>query len=211
MADMRISARQPGEVIDRSAPLSFSWNGTPQTGLVGDTIASALAAAGVKVYSRSLKYHRKRGILTADYLDPNTMLQVGDEPNVRAGHSLLRDGMVVSSQNTWPSLNFDIKAANQAVGRFLSPGFYYKTFISPGPLVPVYQRVLRRFANGGTVDGVVRDDRYDKRYAHPDVVVAGGGPAGMAAAVAVAETGATVLLVEEEHAPRRPSPLRQRG
>ena len=200
MADMRTPRPQPGEIIDRSSPRSLTWNGRPISGLAGDTIVSALAASGVKVFSRSLKFHAKRGILTADYLDPNTMLQVGDEPNVRAGHRPLESGMVVSSQNTWPSLGFDVKAANKAVGRFLSPGFYYKTFISPRPLWPAYSKVLRKFASGGTVDGVLPPEHYDKRYAHPDVVVAGAGPSGMAAAIAAAEAGATVLLVEEEHA-----------
>lgn len=198
-ADWRIGPR-PGEVIDRARPVAFTWNGRPHSGYVGDTIVSALAASGVKVFSRSMKYHRRRGILTADYLDPNTVVQVDDEPNVRGGHRLLQPGMVVSSQNTWPSLGFDAKAINRVVGRFLSPGFYYKTFISPRPLRPAYQRMLRRFANGGTVDGAAPSDLYDQRYAHPDVVVAGGGPSGMATAIAAAETGATVMLVEEEHA-----------
>ncbi len=199
MTEMRLPP-QPGEIIDRNAPLSFTWNGKPLTGYEGDTIVSAMAASGVKVFSRSLKYHRKRGILTANYLDPNTILQVNDEPNVRAGHRRLEAGMNVSSQNTWPSLEFDIKSANQAVGRFLAPGFYYKTFISPRPLWPAYQRVLRRFSHGGRIDDRVSDDHYDKRYAHPDVVVAGAGPAGMAAAIAAAEAGANVILVEEEYA-----------
>ena len=200
MAPRRLRTAQSGEIIDRDAPLSFTWNGKAMSGFDGDTIVSALAANGITVFSRSLKYHSKRGILTADYLDPNTMLQVGDEPNVRAGHRRLEDGMKVTSQNTWPSLDFDVKASNKAVGRFLSPGFYYKTFISPRVLWPAYSKVLRRFAAGGTVDGVLREDRYDKRYAHPDVVVAGAGPAGLGAALGAAEHGATVLLVEQEHA-----------
>ncbi len=195
---MRLSP-QSGEIIDRSSPLPFTWNGKPLTGHVGDTIVSAMAASGVKVFSRSLKYHRKRGILTANYLDPNTILQVDDEPNVRAGHRRLEAGMNVSSQNTWPSLEFDVKSANQAVGRFLAPGFYYKTFISPRPMWPMYQRVLRRFSHGGRIDDQVTSDHYDKRYAHPDVVVAGAGPAGMAAAIAAAKAGASVMLVEEEY------------
>jgi sarcosine oxidase subunit alpha len=200
MANMRISQPQSGEIIDRSSPRSFTWNRKSHSGLAGDTIVSALAASGVRVFSRSLKYHAKRGILTANYLDPNTMIQVGDEPNVRGGHRPLQDGMVVTSQNTWPSLGFDAKAANKFVGRFLSPGFYYKTFIAPRALWPAYSKVLRRFAAGGTVENVLPPERYDKRHAHPDVVVAGAGPSGMGAAIAAAEAGATVLLVEEEHA-----------
>ncbi len=196
---MRRLGPRPGEVIDRSRLVRFTWNGKPHDGFAGDTIASALAAAGVRVFSRSFKYHRPRGILTASYHDPNLMVQVGDEPNVRAGHRLVADGVAVTAQNAWPSLRFDVKAANRLVGRFLGPGFYYKTFIAPGRLAPWYQRTLRRFSSGGTVPDRPPFHPREKRYAHPDVLVAGGGPAGMAAAVAAAEAGATVMLVEDEH------------
>jgi len=188
---------QPGEVIDRSTSLSFIWNGKAMTGFEGDTIASALAANGVDVFGRSMKYHRKRGIMTADHWDPNLFLQVGDEPNVRAGSRKLQAGMVVSTQNVWPSLKFDLAAANQLVGRFLSSGFYYKTFMRPKFLWPLYQKVLRKFAPGGEIHWKTsKHGAYDKRYVHPDVLVAGGGPAGMGAALAAAEAGAQVLLVE---------------
>ncbi len=188
---------QPGEVIDRSTSLSFTWNGKAMTGFEGDTIASALAANGVDVFGRSMKYHRKRGIMTADHWDPNLFLQVGDEPNVRAGSRKLRAGMVVSTQNVWPSLKFDLAAANQLVGRFLSSGFYYKTFMRPQFLWPLYQKILRKFAPGGEIHWKTsKHGAYDKRYVHPDVLVAGGGPAGMGAALAAAEAGAQVLLVE---------------
>ncbi|WP_028925246.1 2Fe-2S iron-sulfur cluster-binding protein [Pseudonocardia acaciae] len=190
---------QPGEVIDRSRTVRFSWNGRPASGHPGDTIVSALAASGHRVFSRSFKYHRPRGILTASVHDPGTILQVDDEPNVRAGHRRLEEGMRVRSQNTWPSLRFDVKAVNGLAGRFLSAGFYYKTFMAPSALWPAYERVLQRFAHGGSVPPDTPHDYYDKRYAHPDVLVAGGGPAGMAAAVAAAGAGAHVLLVEEEH------------
>ncbi len=192
-------AVQPGEVIDRSSTLDFSWNGAAHVAHPGDTIASALAAAGVRVFSRSFKYHRPRGLLTASFHDPGATLQVDDEPNVRAAHRLVEGGMDVSSQNTWPSLRFDVKSANQVVGRFLAPGFYYKTFIKPQRLWPAYQKVLARFAHAGATSPDTAEGYYDKRYAHPDVLVAGGGPAGLVAALAAAEAGARVMLVEEEH------------
>lgn len=190
---------QPGEVIDRTRQITFTWNGDEYPAYAGDTIISALAAAGERIFSRSFKYHRPRGVLTASYLDPGCMVQVGDEPNVRGAHRLVEHGMDVRVQNAWPSLDFDIKAGNQAIGRFLSAGFYYKTFIKPQRLWPIYQKVLRHFAAGGVVSANPPEALFDKRYMHPDVVVAGGGPAGMAAAVAAAEEGASVLLVEEEH------------
>jgi sarcosine oxidase, subunit alpha len=162
-------------------------------------VASALAASGERVFSRSYKYHRPRGLLTADFLDPGCHVQVGDEPNVRGAHRLVEAGMDVRSQNTWPSLRFDLKAVNGLAGRFLGTGFYYKTFIKPERLWPVYERVLRRFVHAGTVSPDAPHEYYDKRYAHAEVLVAGGGPAGMAAAVAAARAGARALLVEEEH------------
>jgi sarcosine oxidase subunit alpha len=189
---------QPAEVIDRSRTITFTWNGRPVPAHPGDTIASALAAAGVRVLSRSFKYHRPRGLLTADQHDPGAILQVGDEPNVRAAHRRVEDGMRVSSQNTWPSLRFDVKAANQLIGRFLPPGFYYKTFMRPERLWPAYEKVLARFAHAGTVSLDSTPVRRPKRHVHRDVLVAGGGPAGITAALSAAAAGARVLLVEEE-------------
>jgi sarcosine oxidase subunit alpha len=190
--------RQPGEVLDRSRQFVFTWNGEKYPAFGGDTIMSALAAAGERIFSRSFKYHRPRGLLTASFLDPGCNVQVGDEPNVRGAHRKVEPHMVVSAQNAWPSLRFDVKSVNRYLGRFLLPGFYYKTFMEPQRLWPLYERVLQRFAGGGRVSSGTPHGYYDKRYAHPDVVVAGGGPAGMAAAVAAAEAGARVILVEEE-------------
>jgi len=190
---------QPGEVIDRNSPLNFNWNGNSVTGFAGDTIASALVAAGEQIVARSMKYHRPRGYMTADFWDPNGFVQVGNEPNVRSGHRLLESGMQVDPQNVWPSLEHDIKAANGLVGRFLTAGFYYKTFMKPAALWPAFEKVLSTFAPGGSVDLDTPHGYYDKRYTHPDVLVAGGGPAGMAAAIQAADAGASVLLVEHEH------------
>jgi sarcosine oxidase subunit alpha len=191
--------RRPGEEIDRGHSFTFSWNGRPVPAFAGDTIASALAATGQRVMSRSFKYHRPRGLLTASYLDPGCFFQVGDEPNVRGAHRLAEAGLDVRSQDTWPSLRFDVKAVNQLVGRFLGPGFYYKTFIKPQRLWPAYERILQRFVHAGHISPGTPRTVVDKRYAHPDVLVAGGGPAGLAAAAAAAAAGASVLLVEEEH------------
>ena len=191
---------QPGEVINRGQPVEFTWNGHPVRGYAGDTIVSALAATGERVFSRSMKYHRPRGLLSASFHDPGCMVQVGDEPNVRGAHRLVAGGIAVTSQNTWPSLRLDAKAVNRLAGRFLTAGFYYKTFMRPRFAWPAYESVLRRFVNAGTVSPGTAHTRAEKRHAHPDVLIAGGGPAGMAAAVSAARAGASVLLVEEEHA-----------
>ncbi len=197
-ARMRLGP-QPGELIDRDNEFSFTWNGQPYPAFRGDTIVSALAASDLRMFSRSFKYHRPRGILSANALDPGCTVQVGDEPNVRGAQRLAEPGMKVRAQNVWPSLHFDLRAGNQLMSRFMTAGFYYKTFMKPRFLWPVYQRVLRKM---GTPGGVVSPNRsnhyYDKRYAHADVIVVGGGPAGMSAAVSAAEAGARVLLVEEQ-------------
>lgn len=190
---------QVGELVDRSRPVSFRWDGGSVVGLQGDTIVSALLANGVEVFSRSFKYARPRGVLTASFVDPGCTVQVDDEPNVRGSHRRLAAGMDVRPQNVWPSLRYDLKSANRLVGRFLTAGFYYKTFIKPQRLWPAYQQVLSRFAAGGLAAKDSVHGYYDKRYVHVDVVVAGAGPAGIAAAVAAADGGASVLLVEEEY------------
>src|SRR5262249_57332023 len=110
-------------------------------------------------------------------------------------------GMRARAQNVWPSLRFDVKAANRVLAAGLGPGFYYKTFMWPRPLWPLYAGVLRRFAPGGRTTWRPGDGYYDQRHVHADVVIAGGGPAGMSAALAAAAIGARVLLVEEEYEP----------
>ena len=193
-------APQPGEVIDRTKKVNFTWNGTQMSGFAGDTIVSALMANGEHLMSRSFKYHRPRGVLTATFFDPNCSFQVGNEPNVRGAHRLVKEGDVVQAQNVWPSLKTDVRSVNQALGRFLGPGFYYKTFIKPQPLWPAYQKVLSTFAPGGKPPAIgTPHEVFDKRYAHPDVLVVGAGPAGMAAAIGAARAGASVMLVEEEY------------
>jgi len=201
---MRLGS-QAGEVIDRTRELTFTWNGRAFPAYEGDTIVSALAAAGERVFSRSLKYHRPRGLLTASFHDPGCIVQVGDEPNVRGAHALVTEGMTVSSQDTWPSLRFDAKAVNRFAGRFLTAGFYYKTFIRPQALWPAYESVLRRFTHGGTVSPDTPHLRPSKRFAHPDVLVAGGGPAGLYFAIQMMRREpAHLVTVIERNRPYEP-------
>lgn len=190
----------PAQVVDRSRPLTFTWQGRPYTAYEGDTIASALAAAGVDTFSRSFKYHRRRGLLCVSGDCPNCLVRAGDEPNVRACRTRVAEGMQVRAQNAWPSLDADIMSATQLVSRFLPPGFYYKTFMRPRALWPIYEEVLRRVAGLGEVDPDAAPGRFDKVYQHAGVLVVGGGPAGMRAALAAADAGARVLLLEEHEA-----------
>ncbi|MDT8305120.1 MAG: 2Fe-2S iron-sulfur cluster-binding protein [Anaerolineae bacterium] len=194
-------AGSPSQVIDRSRPLTFTWQGRPYTAYEGDTIASALAAAGVETFSRSFKYHRRRGLLCVSGDCPNCLVRAGDEPNVRACRTRVEAGMDVRAQNAWPSLDTDVMSLTQLASRFLPPGFYYKTFTRPRALWPFYEGVLRRAAGLGAVDPDAAPARFDhKVYEHADVLVAGGGPAGMRAALAAAGAGARVLLLEEQDA-----------
>ena len=189
-----------GEVIDRSTTIRFTFDGVEYTAHPGDTVASALTAAGLKVLSRSFKYHRPRGLLCCSGHCPNCLVQIGDEPNVRACTRPVEAGMTVRAQNVWPSLNRDLLSLTQLGSRFMPVGFYYKTFIRPQKLWPLYEHTLRHAAGLGEVDIDTPPGKFDKQYLHTDVVVVGGGPAGMSAALGAAKGGAQVLLFDENSA-----------
>lgn len=191
-------ASSPSQVIDRQKVLTFTLNGKAYTAFEGDTIASALAAAGITTFSRSFKYHRRRGLLCVAGNCPNCLVQVADEPNVRSCTTPVRAGMVVRSQNAWPSLDTDAMTFTQRVDRFLPAGFYYKAFMHPRVLWPLYERALRHAAGLGQVKPDSKPGHFDKIYKHADVAVVGGGPAGLKAALAAASAGAQVLLMDAE-------------
>lgn len=194
-------APQPAEQIDRDTEFTFTFDGKEYTAFAGDTIASALAAAGVKITGRSFKYHRPRGLLCCAGHCPNCLVQVGDEPNVRACRRPVASGMEVTPLNVWPSLKRDLMSLTEWGSRFTPVGFYYKTFIRPQRLWPFYEHLLRQAAGLGEVDPGTPPGEYDKQYLHAEVTVVGGGPAGLSAALAAAEQGARVLLFDENEAP----------
>lgn len=192
-----------GGRIDRSRPLGFTFNGRRYEGYAGDTLASALLANGITLVGRSFKYHRPRGVLSAGPEEPNALVQLGTgaytEPNPRATQVELFEGLTAASVNCWPSVDFDLWAINSQVGRILPAGFYYKTFLWPKGLWRTYEYVIRRAAGLGKASSVKDPDRYEKRYDHCDVLVVGGGPTGLAAALAAGRTGARVVLADEQH------------
>lgn len=192
----RLAARD-GEVVDREAMLRFSFGGRLYTAFRGDTIAAALTAAGVSTFSRSFKYHRPRGLLCCSGHCPNCLVQIGDEPNVRACQRRVEEGMTVSPQNAWPSLERDALSLSGLLARFMPVGFYYKTFMRPRRLWPLFEAFLRRAAGLGRVDERSPHGAFDKQYLHADVAVVGGGPAGLQAARRAAAAGARVLLCDE--------------
>ena len=196
----RLPARD-GETIDRTRVFEFTFDGKTYKAHPGDTIAAALTAAGVRVLSRSFKYHRPRGLLCGAGNCPNCLVQIGDEPNVRSCKRAVEPGMAVSSQNAWPSLRHDLLAALQPPARFMPVGFYYKTFMRPASMWPRYERLLRRAAGLGRVVPQAEPDAFDKQYLHADVVVVGAGPAGLHAALAAVDEGLRVLLIDDESEP----------
>jgi sarcosine oxidase subunit alpha len=139
------------EQLDRARPVAFSFDGRSHQAFEGDTIGSALAADGVDVISRSFKYHRPRGLLCCSGRCPNCLVEVDGRPNVRACTVPVREGMRVRSQNAWPSLRRDLLSLTNVFDRLLPIGFYYKTFIRPRFLWPLYERVLRHAAGLGRV------------------------------------------------------------
>lgn len=194
---------QPGERIDRSRRLSFTFDGKRVHAYAGDTIASALIASGQQIFSRSFKYHRPRGELCGCGHCANSLVDVDGRPGVRACSEPVRDGIRVTHQNAWPSLNFDVMSATDRFGGPFTPvGFYYKTFIRPRRLWPVYEKVLRRAAGLGRLRErqAAREWITEYRRRHCDVLVVGGGLAGLNAALAAAEAGLDVVLCDEDGA-----------
>jgi methylglutamate dehydrogenase subunit C len=193
---------EQGGLIDRDRPLDFTFDGKGYRGYQGDTLASALMASGVRLVGRSFKYHRPRGIVTASSAEPNALVELRTggrkEPNTRMTVIELYDGLVASSQNRWPSLSFDIGAVNQLASPIFVAGFYYKTFMWPGILwEKLYEPLIRRAAGLGRATYEQDPDRYEKSYAHCDVLVIGAGPAGLMAALTAGRAGARVVLVDE--------------
>ena len=149
-------------LIDRTAPVSFRFDGTTYQGFAGDTVASALLANGVTLMGRSFKYHRPRGVLTAGSEEPNALITTGKggraEPNVRATMQEIYDGLVTRSQNAWPSLGCDVMAVNDLAAPFLGAGFYYKTFMWPKKFWEgVYEPIIRKAAGLGALSGKHND------------------------------------------------------
>ena len=193
-----------GGCIDRGQPLRFVFDGKHYQGYAGDTLASALLANGVRLVGRSFKYHRPRGVVAAGAGEPNALITLRTgaraEPNLRATQIELFDGLKAKSQNRWPSLQFDVGGATGLMSRLFPAGFYYKTFMWPSSWWMFYERVIRRAAGLGPPTVLPDKDTYAKRFAHCDVLVVGGGPSGLMAALAAGRSGARVMLVDENPA-----------
>ena len=189
--------------IDETTRVSFKFNSKNYYGYKGDTLASALIANGIHLVGRSFKYHRPRGIMTAGSEEPNAIVQLNNnsalsEPNVRATEVEIYDGLEASSQNCWPSVNFDIGGINNFLSPLLPAGFYYKTFMWPANFWEKYEYFIRKSAGLGKSPAAPDPDIYDHKYIHCDVLVIGGGISGIMAAKTAAQNGLNTLLVEEK-------------
>ncbi len=190
-------------LINRNKKLSFTFNGKKLFGYEGDTIASALIANGIHLVGRSFKYHRPRGFFGAGVEEPNAKLQVEfnghSEPNVNATEMELVEGLSATSQNCWPSVNFDIGAINNFLKMFFPAGFYYKTFMWPKSFwYKIYEPFIRKAAGLGVASIEKDKERYEHKFEYCDLLVTGSGPSGLASAYAAAKNGAKVILAEDK-------------
>ena len=199
---MSTRLQKGGRLIDRTKPVSFTFNGRRMQGYQGDTLASALLGGDQMLMGRSFKYHRPRGLVASGAEEPNALVGLGQavrfEPNQRVTTTELFEGAAAASQNHWPSLEFDVGAINDRFARFLPAGFYYKTFMFPRfAWKHLFEPIIRRSAGLGRVPQERDADRYEYAYAFADLVVVGGGIAGLAVALQAGRDGKRVLLVEQ--------------
>jgi sarcosine oxidase subunit alpha len=191
-----------GRLIDRSKSVKFDFNGQTMSGVEGDTLASALLANDQVLVGRSFKYHRPRGVVASGAEEPNGLVNLGKdgrfEPNARVTTTELFEGLTAKSQNHFPSLEFDVGVLNNYAARLLPAGFYYKTFIHPrAAWKHVFEPIIRKSAGLGAAPTEKDDDIYEHFYAFVDVLIIGGGVAGLQAAKVAGEAGLKVLVVEQ--------------
>ena len=199
---MSTRLQKGGRLIDRSRAVEFTFNGKRLRGFQGDTLAAALLANDQMLVGRSFKYHRPRGLIASGAEEPNGLVNLGQgarlEPNARVTTTEVFDGLVATSQNHWPSLEFDIGVINNALARFLPAGFYYKTFIHPrAAWKHVFEPIIRQSAGLGKAPKTADADRYEHAYAFCDILIAGGGVAGLQAALIAGASGARVMVMEQ--------------
>src|SRR5438034_2334394 len=193
-----VMPHQAGLLVDPGKPLTFTFDGKSVSALAGQTIGAALYNSGVRVFSRSFKYHRPRGLFCVAGECANCLMQVDGRPNVRICIEPAREGQIVRHQNAWPSLGFDLLRVIDKFDRRFPVGFYYKQFYKPLTW-RLFESVARRIAGLGTIDvHAVPEITTEVEHLHPEVCIVGGGPAGLSAGVEAAQAGASVLLIDRQ-------------
>ncbi len=183
--------------IDPSEKIPFQYKGKQYFGYKGDTIASALYANGIRIFTRSLKYHRPRGLYSLDGECSNTSMEVNGIPNTRCENTLLKPDMIIKEQNVKGSAEHDMMGFMDKLDFLMPAGFYYKTMHKPAKIWPFAMKLIRKAAGLGIINPDFRmKGNFDEIFLSSDVCVIGGGPAGMNAALAASEKGLRVILIE---------------
>jgi sarcosine oxidase subunit alpha len=186
----------PTSRIDPSRQLAFTYRGKKFHGFKGDTVATALYANGVRLFSRSLKYHRPRGIYSLDGESGNCLMEVNGIPNVHAEQTFLKNNMTVESQNILGTPAWDLLGILDKFHWAMPAGFYYRRFHKPYRLWPFFMKQLRKIAGLGRLNPNPSEKKSDELYINAEVCVVGAGPAGMRAALSAAQHGVRVVLLE---------------
>lgn len=193
---MKRLPQTPTQRIDRTREIPFSYRGSTCRGMAGDTVASALYANDIRIFSRSIKYHRPRGLYSLDGLCSNCLMEIDGVPNVRAEAAILREGMAVEPQNVLGSPEKDALGFLNWLDWAMPAGFYYRWFHRPYRYWPFFQNRIRKMAGIGKLNPEWKGGRYDELYLNAELCVLGGGPAGISAALAAADEGIRVILLE---------------
>lgn len=195
MSGYRLKPIPPGEDVE------IDFGGRKLTGRRGEPLAAALLASGVRIVARSFKYHRPRGIVGYGRHEPNAHVGTA-KGNALATTLRVEDGLLAWPVNCWPSVDFDLAALADRFGALLQAGFYYKTFMGPGGrLWPLFEPLIQRMAGIGKLPIDATPMRIEKRYAHCETLVVGGGIAGQQAAREAAKAGGRVWLIDDGDVP----------
>jgi sarcosine oxidase subunit alpha len=187
-------------MIEPPTPISFEFRGKAVEARAGDTVASALYRSGQRIFTRSFKYHRPRGLLCLSGRCPNCMMNVDGVPNVRVCMTPVRAGLRVRHQNASPSLEHDRLAIVQRFDWLMPVGWYYKALTHPVAWHAA-EPFIRKVAGLGEPPPPGSPDReYEHSYRHTDVAIIGGGPAGVQAAVELAAHGDHITLIDDQPA-----------
>ena len=190
--------KNPSHIIDKSNPVRFNFNGKTYKGYKGDSIASALYAAGIRIFTRSFKYHRSRGLLCVEGNCPNCLMNVNGVPNVKACCIDIEKGMDVRHQNAWPSQDHDFMSILDKLDRLMPIGFYYKTFHTPKLFWKLIRPIIRRVSGLGNVPKKPISKINYHKFSHSDIAIVGGGPAGMSSAIVAAKEGFKVTIIDNQ-------------